>query len=93
MPKTKLSNSLDFSGQKFYVGLEVYNKSCTVTVRTRALKWNISISLLLCRFWSAIYSGGSRKVSFCPLMKPDTSVPGSIGDCVNWGHQYCGQPR
>ena len=33
MPSTKLQNSIDFNGQKFYVGLDVHKKSWFVTVR------------------------------------------------------------
>ena len=38
MPTTKLNNSLDFSSQKFYVGLDVHKTSWTVTVRTLGLE-------------------------------------------------------
>ena len=34
MPNTNLQNSIDFSGQKFYVGLDVHKKSWAVTVRS-----------------------------------------------------------
>ena len=33
MPSTNLRNSIDFEGQKFYVGLDVHKKSWSVTVR------------------------------------------------------------
>lgn len=38
MPSTKLQQSLDFSGQKFHVGLDVHKASWTVTVRTLNLE-------------------------------------------------------
>jgi transposase len=34
MPNTNLQNSIDFNGQKFYVGLDVHKKSWSVTVRS-----------------------------------------------------------
>jgi hypothetical protein len=34
MPNTNLQNSVDFDGQKFYVGLDVHKKSWSVTVRS-----------------------------------------------------------
>src|ERR1700735_3672254 len=34
MPTTNFQNSIDFSGQKFYAGLDVHKKSWTVTVRS-----------------------------------------------------------
>jgi transposase len=34
MPGTNLQNSIDFNGQKFYVGLDVHKKSWVVTVRS-----------------------------------------------------------
>src|ERR1035438_6894144 len=34
MPSTNLQNSIDFKGQKFYVGLDVHKKSWYVTVRS-----------------------------------------------------------
>lgn len=34
MPSTNLQNSIDFNGQKFYVGLDVHKKSWYVTVRS-----------------------------------------------------------
>jgi transposase len=34
MPGTNLQNSIDFNGQKFYVGLDVHKKSWAVTVRS-----------------------------------------------------------
>jgi transposase len=34
MPSTNLQNSIDFNGQKFYVGLDVHKKSWSVTVRS-----------------------------------------------------------
>lgn len=34
MPSTNLQNSIDFNGQKFYVGLDVHKKSWAVTVRS-----------------------------------------------------------
>ena len=34
MPVTNVENSIDFSGQKFYVGLDVHKRSWTVTVRS-----------------------------------------------------------
>jgi transposase len=34
MPSTKLQNSIDFNGQRFYVGLDVHKKSWAVTVRS-----------------------------------------------------------
>ena len=34
MPVTNFENSIDFNGQKFYVGLDVHKKSWTVTVRS-----------------------------------------------------------
>ena len=34
MPSTNLQNSLDFNGQKFYVGIDVHKKSWSVTVRS-----------------------------------------------------------
>jgi len=33
MPRTNLQNSNDFTGQNFYVGLDVHKKSWAVTVR------------------------------------------------------------
>lgn len=38
MPNTKLPNSFDFNGQKFYVGLDVHKKSWTVTIRSLGLQ-------------------------------------------------------
>ncbi len=34
MPSTNLQNSVDFNGQKFYVGLDVHKKSWAVTIRS-----------------------------------------------------------
>ncbi len=34
MPVSNFENSIDFSGQKFYVGLDVHKKSWAVTVRS-----------------------------------------------------------
>jgi len=34
MPSTKLQNSVDFNGQKFYVGLDVHKRSWAVTIRS-----------------------------------------------------------
>jgi transposase len=38
MPSTKLQNSVDFNGQKFYVGIDVHKKSWVVTVRSQGLQ-------------------------------------------------------
>ncbi|QTE57150.1 hypothetical protein [Mucilaginibacter rubeus] len=38
MPKTKLQNGNDFSGQKFYVGLDVHKKSWAVTIRSLGIE-------------------------------------------------------
>jgi transposase len=38
MPTTKLQNSLDFEGQKFYVGIDVHKKSWSVSVRSLNLQ-------------------------------------------------------
>ena len=38
MPSTNLQNSVDFSGQKFYVGLDVHKKSWSVTVRSLGIQ-------------------------------------------------------
>ena len=38
MPSTKLQNSVDFQGQKFYVGLDVHKKSWTVTIRSMGIE-------------------------------------------------------
>jgi transposase len=38
MPTTKLQNSLDFEGQKFYIGIDVHKKSWSVTVRSLNLQ-------------------------------------------------------
>ena len=38
MPGTKLQNSIDFNGQKFYVGLDVHKKSWAVTVRCHQMQ-------------------------------------------------------
>ena len=34
MPTTKLQNSSDFTGQRFYVGIDVHKKSWSVTIRS-----------------------------------------------------------
>jgi len=34
MPSTNLQNSIDFKGQKFYVGLDVHKNSWAVTIRS-----------------------------------------------------------
>src|SRR5215211_5430062 len=34
MPKAKLQNPTDFSGQKFYVGIDVHKNSWSVTIRS-----------------------------------------------------------
>jgi transposase len=34
MPKTKLQNTTDFSGQKFYVRIDVHKNSWSVTIRS-----------------------------------------------------------
>jgi transposase len=38
MPNTNLQNSIDFNGQKFYVGLDVHKKSWAVTVRSLGMQ-------------------------------------------------------
>lgn len=38
MPKTNLQNSIDFDGQKFYVGIDVHKNSWTVTVRSLGIQ-------------------------------------------------------
>jgi transposase len=38
MPSTNLHNSIDFTGQNFYVGLDVHKKSWSVTVRSLGIQ-------------------------------------------------------
>ena len=38
MPTTNLQNSIDFKGQKFYVGLDVHKKSWAVTIRSMGIQ-------------------------------------------------------
>lgn len=38
MPTTNLQNSIDFNGQKFYVGLDVHKRSWAVTVRSLGMQ-------------------------------------------------------
>ncbi len=38
MPNTNLQNSVDFNGQKFYVGLDVHKKSWAVTIRSLGIE-------------------------------------------------------
>lgn len=38
MPDTKLQNPVDFTGQKFYIGLDVHKRSWAVTIRSMGLK-------------------------------------------------------
>lgn len=38
MPGTKLQNPVDFTGQKFYIGLDVHKRSWAVTIRSMGLK-------------------------------------------------------
>jgi transposase len=38
MPSTNLHNSIDYKGQKFYVGLDVHKKSWAVTVRSMGIQ-------------------------------------------------------
>lgn len=38
MPCTNLHNSIDFNGQKFYVGLDVHKKSWAVTIRSMGIQ-------------------------------------------------------
>ena len=38
MPNTNLQNSIDFNGQKFYVGLDVHKRSWAVTVRSLGMQ-------------------------------------------------------
>ncbi len=38
MPKTNLQNSNDFTGQNFYVGLDVHKKSWAVTIRSLGIE-------------------------------------------------------
>jgi transposase len=38
MPSTNLQNSIDFKGQKFYVGLDVHKKSWAVSIRSLGLQ-------------------------------------------------------
>jgi hypothetical protein len=37
MPSTKLSNSSDFEGQAFYIGIDVHKNSWSVTIRSSNL--------------------------------------------------------
>jgi transposase len=38
MPSTNFTNSIDFKGQKFYVGLDVHKKSWAVTIRSMGIE-------------------------------------------------------
>ena len=38
MPTTNLQNSNDFTGQNFYVGLDVHKKSWSVTIRSLGME-------------------------------------------------------
>src|SRR4051812_31257207 len=38
MPNTNLQNSIDFTGQKFYVGLDVHKRSWAVTIRSMGIE-------------------------------------------------------
>jgi len=38
MPNTNLQNSIDFNGQKFYVGLDVHKRSWAVTIRSLGMQ-------------------------------------------------------
>jgi transposase len=38
MPSTKLQNSVDFSGQNFFVGLDVHKRSWAVTIRSMSIE-------------------------------------------------------
>jgi len=38
MPKTNFDNSIDFKGQKFYVGLDVHKRSWAVTIRSMGIE-------------------------------------------------------
>ena len=38
MPSTNFENSIDFKGQKFYVGLDVHKRSWAVTIRSMGIE-------------------------------------------------------
>ena len=78
------NNHLDFTGQKFFVGIDNHNKSWTVTIRNNQIHLKTfsmnpfpdELSIYMHRH----YPGGSTKV----FMKLDTMDFGFIGSLKHW---------
>jgi hypothetical protein len=84
MLNTNLQNSIDFNGQKFYVGLDVHKSSWAVTIR--------SLGIQVARFTQPPSAEGLmnyrrtfREDGITQLMRLVFAVQVFMNSFVNWG--------